>query len=225
MAQGDRFQQQRRASSRFAAGERQRCICRYTGRYGANYVETGSPTELGIPYGGLAHTPVPPHFQTLDDLMSQAAAGTLPSVAFVDFGLDDSEHPPADIRAGEAQVASVINAVRTGPNWPNSLVIWTYDEQSRRLRSRHAAECGSTGRDTTRTVRRPIKSSQFGDPPGTAPSATTALPRHKRFAPWPYPAKLVRALINTVSDCPLSRSHRFQSRATYRIRSAITPRF
>jgi phospholipase C len=92
------------------------------------YVETGSPTELGIPYGGLVHTPVPPHFQTLDDFMSQAAAGTLPSVAFVDFGLDDSEHPPADIRAGEAQVASVINAVRTGPNWPNSLIIWTYDE-------------------------------------------------------------------------------------------------
>jgi hypothetical protein len=25
-------------------------------------------------------------------------------------------------------VASVINAVRKGPNWPNSLVIWTYDE-------------------------------------------------------------------------------------------------
>jgi phospholipase C len=92
------------------------------------YVETGSLTELGIPYGGLVHTPVPPHFQTLDDFMSQAAAGTLPSVAFVDFGLDDSEHPPADIRAGEAQVASVINAVRTGPNWPNSLIIWTYDE-------------------------------------------------------------------------------------------------
>jgi phospholipase C len=89
------------------------------------YVETGSVTELGIPYGGLVHTPVPPHFQTLDDFMSQAAAGTLPSVAFVDFGLDDSEHPPADIRAGEAQVASVINAVRTGPNWPNSLVILT----------------------------------------------------------------------------------------------------
>ena len=60
--------------------------------------------------------------------MSQAASGNLPSVAFVDFSLQDSEHPPFDIRAGEALVASVINAVRSGPNWKDSIVIWTYDE-------------------------------------------------------------------------------------------------
>jgi phospholipase C len=79
------------------------------------YVETGDPTELGIPYGGLVHNPVPPHFQTLDDFMSQAADGNLPSVSFVDFGFANSEHPPTDIRAGEANVASVIDAVRNGP--------------------------------------------------------------------------------------------------------------
>jgi phospholipase C len=92
------------------------------------YVDTSDVTELGIPYGGLFRLPIPPHFQTLDDFMSQAAAGNLPSVAFVDFGLVNSEHPPADIRAGEANVASVINAVRSGPNWKDSIIIWTYDE-------------------------------------------------------------------------------------------------
>jgi phospholipase C len=92
------------------------------------YVEFGSVTELGIPYGALMHTPDPPHFQSLDDFMSQAASGTLPAVAFVDFGLGNSEHPPANIRSGEAEVAKVISAVRNGPNWPNSLIIWTYDE-------------------------------------------------------------------------------------------------
>jgi phospholipase C len=92
------------------------------------YVDTADVTELGIPYGGLFRLPIPPHFQTIDDFMSQAASGNLPSVAFVDFGLANSEHPPADIRAGEAHVANVINAVRSGPNWKDSIIIWTYDE-------------------------------------------------------------------------------------------------
>jgi phospholipase C len=92
------------------------------------YVESNSVTELGIPYGALVHSPDPPHFQTLDDFMSQAASGTLPSVAFIDLGFGNSEHPPTDIRAGEAEVANVIGAVRNGPNWPSSLIIWTYDE-------------------------------------------------------------------------------------------------
>jgi phospholipase C len=92
------------------------------------YLQTGGTTELGIPYGALFRPPVPPHFQTLDDFMSQAASGNLPGVAFVDLELQDSEHPPFDIRAGEAMVASVINAVRSGPNWKDSIIIWTYDE-------------------------------------------------------------------------------------------------
>ena len=93
------------------------------------YVETGGLTELGIPYGALFRfPPTPPHFQTVDEFKTQAAAGTLPSVAFVDFSINNSEHPPFDIRAGEAQVASIINAVRTGPNWKDSIIFWTYDE-------------------------------------------------------------------------------------------------
>ncbi len=62
------------------------------------YFETGGPTELGIPYGALVHTSDPPHFQTLDNFMSQASSGDLPSVAFVDFSLQNSEHPPFDIQ-------------------------------------------------------------------------------------------------------------------------------
>ena len=93
------------------------------------YVDTSSgTTELGIPYGALVHTPDPPHFQTFDAFMGQAKSGDLPSVAFVDFGISNSEHPPFDIRAGEAKVASVIQALRTGPNWKASILILTYDE-------------------------------------------------------------------------------------------------
>ena len=92
------------------------------------YVETGGQTELGIPYGGMFRTPAPPHFQTIDDFMSQAGSGNLPSVSFVDFSINNSEHPPFDIRAGESNVADIINAVRTGPNWKDSIIFWTYDE-------------------------------------------------------------------------------------------------
>jgi phospholipase C len=92
------------------------------------YVEVGDPTEFGIPYGALVHNPVPPHFQNLGDFMNQAADGKLPSVSFVDFGFANSEHPPNDVRAGEANVASVIDAVRNGPNWNESILILVYDE-------------------------------------------------------------------------------------------------
>jgi len=92
------------------------------------YVDTGDLTELGIPYGALVHTPTPPHFQTFDDFISQAKKGNLPSVSYVDFGISNSEHPPFDIRAGEANVQSVINAVRNGPSWKASIIIVTYDE-------------------------------------------------------------------------------------------------
>jgi phospholipase C len=92
------------------------------------YVDTGGVTELGIPYGALFDNPVPPHFQTVDDFKSQAASGDLPSVAFVDFSLSNSEHAPFDIRAGEAEVAGIIDAVRRGPNWKDSIIFWTYDE-------------------------------------------------------------------------------------------------
>ncbi|HEY2105320.1 MAG TPA: alkaline phosphatase family protein, partial [Candidatus Binataceae bacterium] len=93
------------------------------------YVETGGVTELGIPYGALFRfPPAPPHFQTVDDFKSQAGSGNLPSVSFVDFSINNSEHPPFDIRAGEAQVAGIISAVRNGPNWKDSIIFWTYDE-------------------------------------------------------------------------------------------------
>jgi len=46
------------------------------------------------------------------------------------FGLvtENDEHPPTDIRKGEAFVSQVVNAVRNGPNWKDSIIFITYDE-------------------------------------------------------------------------------------------------
>jgi phospholipase C len=78
----------------------------------------------------------PPHELPFSAFLAQAAAGTLPSVSFVDpnFGFifgpatENDEHPPTDIRKGEAFVAQAVNAVRNGPNWKDSIVFITYDE-------------------------------------------------------------------------------------------------
>jgi phospholipase C len=64
-----------------------------------------------------------------------AAAGTLPQVSFVDpnfgfFGIsgETDEHPPTDIRKGQKSVSDIVNAVRNGPNWTDSIIFITYDE-------------------------------------------------------------------------------------------------
>jgi len=64
-----------------------------------------------------------------------AAAGTLPSVSFVDprFTLTDTgdgndDHPHADIRAGDQFLAETFFAVANGPLWPRTVFVITYDE-------------------------------------------------------------------------------------------------
>ena len=95
------------------------------------------------PQGGsfrpFGTTGVDPHFLPLTVLLQQAAgvagAGPLPQVSFVDpnFGLtgpasENDEHPPTDIQRGQAYVSTVINAVRNGPYWNDSIIFITYDE-------------------------------------------------------------------------------------------------
>ena len=80
-----------------------------------------------------------PHFLPLAVFLAQAAgvpsAGPLPQVSFVDpdFGLEgtateNDEHPPTDIQRGQAYVSQVLNAVRNGPFWQDSIIFLTYDE-------------------------------------------------------------------------------------------------
>jgi hypothetical protein len=69
------------------------------------------------------------HLRSTEQFFADAAAGTLPAVSLVDpdFTLY-SEENPQDIAAGEAFSAAVVNAVLHGPAWPDTLLIWLYDE-------------------------------------------------------------------------------------------------
>ena len=65
----------------------------------------------------------------ITDFFSDAAAGTLPGYSLVEpnYGTQ-SEEDPQNIAVGEQFAAQVINAVMSGPAWPRTMLIWTYDE-------------------------------------------------------------------------------------------------
>src|ERR1700726_1147995 len=69
------------------------------------------------------------HIHGMDQFFADADAGTLPAFSLVDPAFDEfSEENPQDIRKGESFAAEVINAVLHGKGWPDTLLIWTYDE-------------------------------------------------------------------------------------------------
>lgn len=98
-----------------------------------------------FPQGGTFRSvglvaPPDPHFLPLKLFLAQVTGApglpTLPEVSFIDpnFGLlggfktENDEHPPTDIQRGQAFVSQVVNAVRNGPFWKDSIILITYDE-------------------------------------------------------------------------------------------------
>jgi phospholipase C len=88
-----------------------------------------------VPQDG-SFRPVDTHNLPLAAFFLQAAGvGTLPQVSFVDPNLgttgttlEDDEHPPTDIQRGQFHVSNIVNAVRNGPHWKDSIVFILYDE-------------------------------------------------------------------------------------------------
>jgi phospholipase C len=68
------------------------------------------------------------------DFLVDCAAGTLPAVSYVDptfttlDNLDEDDHPFSDVRNGDAFLAKTFKAVSSSPTWPNTVLIFNYDE-------------------------------------------------------------------------------------------------
>jgi len=69
------------------------------------------------------------------EFLTDAQAGQLPAVSFVDprfedevSGTSSDDHPHADIRAGEVFLNQVYNAVTRSPNWANTVLVINFDE-------------------------------------------------------------------------------------------------
>ena len=65
------------------------------------------------------------------DFQAACAAGTLPSFTFLEPSWSttgNSQHPNYNVALGEQLIHDVYEALRSGPNWPQTLFVLTYDE-------------------------------------------------------------------------------------------------
>lgn len=79
---------------------------------------------------GLKYVPL---LRRFDQFLADTAAGELPAVSFVDpiFTIGNpgnDDHPPADVRAGDAFMAQVFHAVAAGPRWNSTVLVFNFDE-------------------------------------------------------------------------------------------------
>jgi phospholipase C len=74
------------------------------------------------------------HIFPISQYFADAAAGTLPQVAFIDpiflgpTNTENDEHPPSNVQVGERFVSDVIHGLFTSPDWGSSALVLTYDE-------------------------------------------------------------------------------------------------
>jgi len=84
-------------------------------------------TALDTRYG-------PTRTRSVADFISEAAAGTLPAMSFVDPNTADEgpqgedEHPPAQIQIGQKFTSNIVHAVMASPQWAHIAVFITWDE-------------------------------------------------------------------------------------------------
>lgn len=66
--------------------------------------------------------------QDVSHFITAARQGSLPAVSWVVPNQQHSEHPPADIRSGQAWVTNLVNSVMQGPNWNSTAIFVTWDD-------------------------------------------------------------------------------------------------
>ncbi|MBV1838532.1 phospholipase [Acetobacter estunensis] len=77
------------------------------------------------------------HFHPFQHFLADAKAGSLPSYSFIEpryfadplgKAMPNDQHPPHNVGYGDALIADVYNALRSGPGWKHTLFVITYDE-------------------------------------------------------------------------------------------------
>jgi phospholipase C len=73
-----------------------------------------------------------PNFQPIEEFYKAAAAGTLPTYAFLEPQIHspgaNDQHPPQDVRWGDRLIADIYRALASSPQWDQTLLVITYDE-------------------------------------------------------------------------------------------------
>ncbi len=68
------------------------------------------------------------NIQDVSHFIIEARQGGLPAVSWVVPNQQHSEHPPANIRSGQAWVTNLINSVMQGPDWSSTAIFLTWDD-------------------------------------------------------------------------------------------------
>jgi phospholipase C len=74
------------------------------------------------------------NFYSFGQFKNDAEQEQLPNYSFIEpkyfsfFGEANDEHPPHDIRAGEALIAEVYNSIRNSPSWERTMLVILHDE-------------------------------------------------------------------------------------------------
>ncbi|WP_138444571.1 alkaline phosphatase family protein [Sinomonas susongensis] len=96
---------------------------------------TGKYYYSDVPFLALWGTKYLPISSPYAQFLSDCAAGTLPSVSFVDprftdesSGTSGDDHPHADVRSGELFLNEIYHAVTTSPAWSRTLLVVNFDE-------------------------------------------------------------------------------------------------
>jgi phospholipase C len=64
----------------------------------------------------------------IHDFYAAARDGTLPAVSWIDPTGPVSDHPPANIQAGQNYVTGLINTIMQGPDWDSTAIFLTWDD-------------------------------------------------------------------------------------------------
>ncbi len=68
------------------------------------------------------------HIQSVTHFYADARKGTLPAVSWVVPSKGISDHAPESLRAGQAYVTGLINAVMRGPDWKSTAIFLAWDD-------------------------------------------------------------------------------------------------
>jgi phospholipase C len=98
--------------------------------YGISWKDYFSDGPTPLMWLGLSHqSSVTDKFTRMADFFKDAEAGTLPQFSFLEPNYSvQSEENPQDVQFGDQYLSDVVHAVTAGPQWPHTLMIWTYDE-------------------------------------------------------------------------------------------------
>lgn len=86
------------------------------------------PPAAGTIWGHLVPAGMTDNVVGASRFITEATKGTLPNFSFVRPGGGYSEESPEDTSLGDAWLGQLVLAVMKGPDWPSTVIFFTYDE-------------------------------------------------------------------------------------------------